>query len=109
MREWSKRKGTTKDYGISLIVSFVVKFEGDERIDGDCLCRVFPSPPLGWFAGRWDNIWREMITCQACIGRVEDLVGRPFMGWLTNGPMVKHRNQTRARPRGRYNLLSNAV
>ena len=30
-----------EEYGISLVVSFVVKLEGDERINRDCLCYVF--------------------------------------------------------------------
>ena len=36
-----KRKSTMKDYRISLVISFVLKLKGDERIDRDGLWLCF--------------------------------------------------------------------
>jgi len=37
MCEWMRREGKMKDYRMSLVISFVLELEGDERIDGDDL------------------------------------------------------------------------
>jgi len=41
-----KRKGTMKDYRMSLVISFVLKLKGDERIDEDGLWSCLSLLPL---------------------------------------------------------------
>ena len=49
-----------KDYRMSLVISFVLKLKGDDRIDGDGLWSCLLLSSLWKYVGKWGHTWKKM-------------------------------------------------
>jgi len=62
-----------KDCRMSLVISFVLKLKGDERIEDMVYGHVSPLSSVWKYVDKWGQTWREMDECSDGMGKMISL------------------------------------